>query len=97
MLTDERALTAELLYYMRDEPTPVLAWRAGAPHDHFELTRPFTAATTGRVLLVAMRRDTSPITDRFRHARQLAVKELPAGRNATRSYSFTAVEGYAGP
>jgi hypothetical protein len=44
-----------------------------------------------------MRRDTSPITDRFRHARQLVVKELPAGRNATRTYSFTAVEGYAGP
>ena len=98
VITDERALSAELLYYMRDEPTPVLAWRAGAkPTDHYELTRPFTAATTGRVLLVAMRRDTFPITDRFRHARQLAVKELPAGRNATRSYSFTAVEGYAGP
>ena len=56
VLTDDRAVTAELLYYMRDEPTPVLAWREGAPHDHFELTRPFTAATTGPVLLVSLER-----------------------------------------
>ena len=98
VITDERALSAELLYYMRDEPTPVLAWRAGAkPADHYELTRPFTAATTGRVLLVAMRRDASPITGRFKSAQQIAVKSLPAGRNSTRAYSFHAVEGYSGP
>ena len=44
VLSDDRAMTAELLYYMRGEATPILAWRKGAPHDHFELTRPFTAA-----------------------------------------------------
>ena len=28
VLADDRAVTAELLYYMRNEPTPILAWRA---------------------------------------------------------------------
>ncbi|MEQ1613683.1 MAG: glycosyltransferase family 39 protein [Hyphomicrobiaceae bacterium] len=98
VITDERALSAELLYYMRDEPTPVLAWRTAAkPADHYELTRPFTAATTGRVLLVAMRRDTAPITGRFASTTRLAAKSLAAGRNSTRAYSFHAVEGFSGP
>lgn len=98
VITDERALSAELLYYMRREPTPVLAWRAGsAPTDHYELTRPFTAATKGRVLLIAMRRDVSPITMRFAAAREIAVKQLPAGHFARRAYSFYALEGYKGP
>ncbi len=98
VITDDRALSAELLYYMRDEPTPVLAWRAGdRPTDHYELTRPFTAATKGRVLLVAMRPDATAITGRFDQVRLLAAKDLPAGRNATRRYSFHAIEGYRGP
>ena len=52
ILSDDRSVTAELLYYLRDEPTPILAWRPGAPHDHYEMTRPFTAATPSPVLLV---------------------------------------------
>ncbi len=53
--TDKRSLAAELLYYLRDRPFAVVAIRGdGPPHDHFELTRPLTAATPRPVLLVSL-------------------------------------------
>ena len=94
VLSDDRAMTAELLYYMRGEATPVLAWRKGAPHDHFELTRPFTAATTGPVLLVREGTDAGPATGAFASADQLADLDLPAGDNARRRVTFYVLSGY---
>jgi hypothetical protein len=39
ILSDDRAVTAELLYYGRHKSTPILALPAGAaPRDHFEMT-----------------------------------------------------------
>ena len=66
VITDERALTAELLYYMRGESTPVLAWTSGQkPQDHYEMKRPFTASSPQPVLLVALRRDRQKVLDKF--------------------------------
>ena len=96
VLTDDRAVTAELLYYMRDATTPVLAWREGAPHDHFELTRPFTAATTGPVLLVSLGKESSPIAKAFETSQRLASRLLPAGENAERRVTFYRLSGYKG-
>ncbi len=96
VLTDDRAVTAELLYYMRDETTPVLAWREGAPHDHFELTRPFTAATTGPVLLVSLGKDAGPIANAFATSQKIASRLLPAGENAQRRVTFYRLTGYKG-
>jgi 4-amino-4-deoxy-L-arabinose transferase-like glycosyltransferase len=95
IITDERALSAELLYYMRDEPTPLLAWRStAAPADHYELTRPFTPTSPQPVLLVAMRRDVTPITKWFNRADKLSDNQLPAGATAKRAISFYALDGY---
>ena len=95
MITDERALSAELLYYMRDEPTPLLAWRSTAtPADHYELTRPFTPTSPQPVLLVAMRRDVTPITKWFTRADKISDNQLPAGATAKRAISFYALDGY---
>jgi 4-amino-4-deoxy-L-arabinose transferase-like glycosyltransferase len=94
VLTDDRAMTAELLYYMRGEPTPVLAWRKGAPHDHFELTRPFTAAVAGPVLLVREGPDAGDTPKAFAEAEKIADLELPAGGNAHRRVTFYALSGY---
>ena len=58
VLTDDRAVTAELLYYMQGERTPVVAWyEGGRPHDHYELTRPYKAQYPDPVLLVSLARD----------------------------------------
>ncbi len=94
VLSDDRAMTAELLYYMRAEATPVLAWRKGAPHDHFELTRPFTAATTGPLLLVREGTDAGPAAAAFASADQIADLDLPAGNNAHRRVTFYTLSGY---
>jgi 4-amino-4-deoxy-L-arabinose transferase-like glycosyltransferase len=96
VLTDDREVTAELLYYMRGEPTPVLAWRQGAPHDHFELTRPFTAATTGPVLLVRLDKDAGPSAKAFAASEPLGSRMLPAGENEQRRVTFYALSGYKG-
>ncbi len=94
VLSDDRSMTAELLYYMRNEPTPVLAWRRGAPHDHFELTRPFTAAITSPVLLVREGPDAGSAAAAFASADKIADLDLPAGDNARRRVTFYALSGY---
>jgi hypothetical protein len=71
----------------------VLAWREGAPHDHFELTRPFNAASvSGPVLLVSINR--GPNLERFATAEKIADRVLPAGENADRRVSFYSLSGY---
>ena len=94
VLSDDRSMTAELLYYMRGEPTPVLAWRKGAPHDHFELTHPFAAAITGPVLLVREGPDAGAAAAAFASADKIADLDLPAGDNARRRVTFYALSGY---
>jgi 4-amino-4-deoxy-L-arabinose transferase-like glycosyltransferase len=95
VITDARALSAELLYYMRDEPTPLLAWRATPkPADHYEMTRPFGPASPQPVLLVARRADPTEISRWFDKAELVAEKRLAAGATATRSITFTRLDGY---
>jgi len=97
VITNDRAVTAELLYYMRDEPTPVLAWRRRArPRDHFELTRPLTPGTAGPVLLVVLGQSKAPIRSAFATSEKIGERELPAGNNAHRRVTFYALSGYKG-
>lgn len=98
VITSDRAVTAELLYYMRDEPTPVLAWRRGArsPRDHFELTRPLTPDTTGPVLLVVLGTSKAPGRSAFATSEKIGERQLPAGNNAHRRVTFYALSGYKG-
>ncbi len=94
VLTDDRAVTAELLYYMRDEPTPVLAWRDGPrPRDHYELTRPFEPSTKGPVLLVSLGREKMSLRERFERSETIIQRKLPAGAGKPRTVIFTALEG----
>lgn len=94
VLTDDRALTAELLYYMRDEPTPVAAWKPeGRPTDHYELTRPFTGAT-GPVLLVSLDDSPDDIIRHFTSVRRIATRPVKAGAGKPRNITFHALEGY---
>jgi hypothetical protein len=55
--TDKRAMSAELLYYLRNRNLPVVALHgSGRPRDHFELTRPLTPDTPRPVLIVGQGR-----------------------------------------
>lgn len=88
-------MTAELLYYMRDEPTPILAWRDGPrPRDHYELTRAFTKGGREPVLLVSLTRNPSRIREAFRQSELVATRQLPAGKSDVRRVTFYALAGY---
>ena len=95
VITEDRAVTAELLYYMRDEPTPVLAWRGGGrPHDHYELTRPYDVRAPEPVLLVDLRRDASPITQRFASVIPLGERSVAAGQGPPRRVRLFALSHF---
>ncbi len=97
VISNNRAVTSELLYYMRDEPTPILAWQRGArPRNHFELTRPLTAATTDPVLLVVLTQRKGLDRSAFATIEKIGERELPAGNNARRHVTFYAASGYKG-
>lgn len=108
VLSDDRSITAELLYYMRTEPTPVLAWRATPrPHDHFEMTRPFVGGAQEPALLVTLsakplarglgRGGERSIADAFARAEVIAARDVPAGVNDTRHVTFIALSGFKSP
>jgi 4-amino-4-deoxy-L-arabinose transferase-like glycosyltransferase len=94
ILADERAMTAELLYYLRDDPTPVVAWRDGPrPRDHFELTRPLNGSSQTPALLVSLRRDATHITRRFAEVELIAETKVPAGLGNPRTVRFFRLSG----
>lgn len=108
VISDDRSVTAELLYYMRAEPVPVLAWKPAArPHDHFELTRPFKGGAQEPALLVTLggmpvagapvKAGTRSIYEAFASVAAVAVRDVPAGINDKRRVSFFALSGYKGP
>ena len=50
ILVNTREMAGELLYYLRDVPTPLYVWPSGpTPADHYEMTRPFTARPSNPV------------------------------------------------
>jgi len=108
VLSDDRSVTAELLYYMRAEPTPVLAWKGSPrPRDHFELTRSFTGAGQEPALLVTLggnplaRGPTKAagrtIADAFKTAELVGERTVPAGVNDSRRVTLLVLSGYKGP
>jgi 4-amino-4-deoxy-L-arabinose transferase-like glycosyltransferase len=53
IVTDDRSVVAELLYYARSCPTPVRAWsRDPHPRDHFQMTIPLVPGTAHMLLAI---------------------------------------------
>jgi 4-amino-4-deoxy-L-arabinose transferase-like glycosyltransferase len=97
VLTDDRGMTAELLYYLRDSTVPIEAWRAGPrPMDHYQLTRPFKPQAKQPILLVTLRRSPAAITGRFASATRVAAVSIPAGAGSTRTVFLYALAGFKG-
>ena len=95
VLTEDRLVTAELLYYLRDQPVPIRAWKPGDhPRDHFELTRPFTAASGEPALLVTLRPTQIHVTDHFETVEPLGEIKVPAGPKSSRTVRLFALSGY---
>ncbi len=92
----DREVTAPLLYYGRDFPVPVYAWREGeAPRDHFELTRPYVARSGEPALLVS-RRNKPGALSAFARVDDLGPRKFAAGRFTTRTIHLFAASDYRG-
>jgi 4-amino-4-deoxy-L-arabinose transferase-like glycosyltransferase len=99
VLTDNRGLTAELLYYLRDAGITILAWRPAdrPPRDHYQLTRPFIAAkTVGPLLFVDFRSDPRGVTGEFSQAEPLGQEPIATGPDRKRTVYFFRLSGFEG-
>ena len=86
VVTTDRALTAELLYYLRTTPIPILRWRPHASaNDHYQLTRPFTEGSPEPVLLVALGKLPKAVSRTFQLTASPIRLRVPAGLNSTRT------------
>ena len=95
VLTLDRSVTAELLYYMRDDATPIRSWRPAArPLDHFQLTRAYVGAVSDPILLVVIGGIPTVVADRFEVFEYVAVENVPAGAGAPRRVTFGRLAGF---
>jgi len=94
IMTKRRALSAEMIYYLRDTGIPIVSWRGeGPPRDHFEMTRPLSRQTPEPILLVTRNKDIGPIAERFEVARLAGTETFAAGPARTRRIYFYRLEG----
>lgn len=100
VVTTDRSLTAELLYYMRDEITPVLALRSdpARPHDHYEMTRPFEGKANEPALLVSLANviEQDKLARHFQRLEPFGTRDVPAGLFHSRRLYFYLLAGYTG-
>jgi hypothetical protein len=98
VLTDDRSLTATLIYYLRDVDVPVLAWREPGrrPADHYELSRAVTPHTPMPVLLVSGRERTPAALAAFETAGPPRTVTVPAGPGNQRILRLYALKGRRG-
>jgi 4-amino-4-deoxy-L-arabinose transferase-like glycosyltransferase len=97
IVSDNRSVTAELLYYLRPRNAPVRIWVPGlASHNHFEMTMRL-APPAPRVLLVVDPRDAAEVLSTFDSNRLLARVATPVGGRRTRVMQLFDARGYRGP
>jgi len=92
-----RDMAAEMLYYLRDSDVPLYVWmRKETPHNHYEMTRPFTANTPEPILFVSFRRCPATITQSFSEVTELAPVRVPLVKEDARTVYFCRLAGYRG-
>ncbi|MEO0730012.1 MAG: glycosyltransferase family 39 protein [Pseudomonadota bacterium] len=100
VLTDSRAMSSELLYYLRKrlsaDDIQLAAWRgARPPKDHFTLKRPFANNPRTPVLYVSTRSDARDrILTRFRSQTPLGRVSAKTGQKGERAADLYKLEDY---
>ena len=97
IVVDTRELAGELLYYLRDEPIPLYVLPTGpTPSDHYEMTRPFTAATPQPILFVSLSKCPDKFLKSFADAGRLDAVPVPLVETRVRMVHFCRLAGYKG-
>ncbi len=97
LLSIDRKLTAELLYYVRPWPDDLYAWRAdGRITDHFKLTRPLRDVPGGDYLLVTPYEDSRDITGRFRDSTLVGAYPVSVAVSRARHLRIFHLRGFLG-
>jgi 4-amino-4-deoxy-L-arabinose transferase-like glycosyltransferase len=95
--TDNRSVTAELLYYLKPRGLPVRIWDPDlVDNNHFEMTMRLTAPAP-RALLVVEPENASQVLSTFESKRLVAQVAAPVGGRHVRVMTLYDVNGYRGP
>ena len=98
ILVDTREMAGELLYYLRDVPIPLYVWPSGpTPKDHYEMTRPFTAASPEPVLYVSLKRCPERLAKSFDSFTHLGIERVRLVEAKSRLLHFCRLADYKGP
>ncbi len=94
VLVDTRDLAAELLYYMRDEPTPLYVWkRRPEPHHHYEMT---PSSPGPRSRFCSCRWCPAAITRHFTSVTDPPAIRVPLVKQETRTVYACRLSGFRG-
>jgi len=97
LLVDKREMAAEMLYYLRDEAVPLYAWAPGPePHDHFQMTRPFTASAPEPVLLLSLAPCPPRIAGLFTDVQPVGIEGVPHIKKPWPNVYLCRLAGYKG-
>jgi hypothetical protein len=97
LLVGSREMAAELLYYLRDSPVPLFVWqRGGAPHYHYERTRPFGPSTPEPILYVSLTPCPLRVTGALAEVEAFPVKRVPLVQNEARLVYTCRLTGFEG-
>ena len=97
ILVDTREMAGELLYYLRDVPTPLYVWPSGpTPKDHYEMTRPFTAAAPEPILYISLRACPPSFAKSFGSVTPLGTEQVKLVDKVSRVLNFCRMADYRG-
>ena len=97
LLVPDREMAAELLYYLRDETVPLYIWpRGGPPHNHYEMTRPFTADAREPILFVSRRPCQKSLSRAFGEVIAFAPVHVPLVEDEARTLYMCRLSGFKG-
>lgn len=97
LLGDDRAVLAELNYYLRNEGLPVRAWvDGGGFRDHYEMVQAYGGRLNGPLLFVHHRPDADHVTTRFADVQILAPAAGARGLGEPRKLYLWRLDGYLG-
>jgi 4-amino-4-deoxy-L-arabinose transferase-like glycosyltransferase len=95
--TDNRSVTAELLYYLKPRGLPVRIWDPDlVDNNHFEMTMRLTAPAP-RTLLVVEPENAAEVLSTFESKRLVASVAAPVGGRHVRVMNLYDASGYRGP